>query len=80
MTVENNYDGEKLDDIDKISLKFVENMIQRFKEQKLIPKSYIVEILIKALAHFKSLKSLVYIDVPNDGSKITVCGDVHGQF
>lgn len=54
-------------------------MIQRFKDQKSIPKAYVIEILIKALNHFKSLKSLVYIDVPKD-SKITVCGDVHGQY
>lgn len=50
-----------------------------FKNQKLIHKKYAYQILIEAKKILEEKKSLVDIAVP-EGSRITVCGDVHGQY
>lgn len=75
--VEDSYDGVKLED--KITLEFVKDMIERFKNQKKIPKRYVIQILLWILAKLKTYKSLYYVDIP-DKKHITVCGDTHGQF
>eukprot|EP01135_Chromosphaera_perkinsii_P002725 Nk52_evm93s226 gene=Nk52_evmTU93s226 len=78
LAVDSSYTGPKLVD-GKVTLEFVKEMMTCFKNQKLINKKYAYQILSQARDLFKSLPSLVDIDVP-EGTEFTICGDVHGQY
>lgn len=54
-------------------------MKEHFRNQKLIHKRYCYQIIIEARKVLEQKKSLVDIKVPT-GSRLTVCGDVHGQY
>lgn len=94
MSVEAAYDGAKLDisfgaeagsETKNEELKvtvtpeFIKDMIQRFKNGKLLDRKYVYALTLQALKIFKSQPTMVEIDIP-EGSQITVCGDTHGQF
>ncbi|KAF9585093.1 hypothetical protein BGW38_003936 [Lunasporangiospora selenospora] len=76
--VEDSYDGVRIDD-GKITKEFVDDMIQRFTDQKKVHKRYAYEIILQARKYFMEQPSLVDVKIPED-SKLTICGDVHGQF
>ncbi|CAJ0646230.1 81_t:CDS:10 [Entrophospora sp. SA101] len=76
--VESSYDGPKLQN-DKITLEFVKEMLDYFKDQKKIHRKYAYKIILSVRNLMLEVPSLVDIDIPKD-SKITVCGDIHGQF
>ncbi|KAF9953515.1 hypothetical protein BGZ70_000220 [Mortierella alpina] len=76
--VEDSYDGVRIDD-GKITKEFVDDMIERFVAQKKIHKRYAYEIILQVRKYFMEQPSLVDVDIPED-SKLTICGDVHGQF
>lgn len=77
MAVEPSYDGAKLED--KMTLEFVEDMIERFKNGKKLAKKYVYQIIIAAMNIVKSEPTMVEHDVP-EGHEITVCGDTHGKL
>lgn len=60
--------------------------VQRFKDQKLIHKRYVMHLLISCKNYFEALPSLLDLSVPQVGPdaeskpRFTVCGDTHGQF
>eukprot|EP00803_Ostreobium_quekettii_P011527 evm.model.scf_535.10 EVM.evm.TU.scf_535.10 scf_535:70266-75809(+) len=62
-----------------ITVEFVKDMMEEFKEQRLVHKRFAFEIILMAQKIFKSKENVVHVDVPQD-SHITVCGDVHGQY
>eukprot|EP00127_Corallochytrium_limacisporum_P005686 Clim_evm65s210 gene=Clim_evmTU65s210 len=74
------YDGYKFPEGEEVVNKeFVADMIERFKNQKLIARRYAYMLLTMARDHFKALPSLV--DVPKkEGVQFNICGDTHGQF
>uniref|UniRef100_A0A0N4ZPG3 protein-serine/threonine phosphatase n=1 Tax=Parastrongyloides trichosuri TaxID=131310 RepID=A0A0N4ZPG3_PARTI len=78
LKVEDDYDGPRFDD-ENITLDFVKNLIQSFKDSKKLHIKYAYKILVKIYRYFKELPSLIEITVP-DKQKFTICGDVHGQF
>ncbi|XP_047536700.1 serine/threonine-protein phosphatase 5 [Vanessa atalanta] len=78
MTIEDEYEGPSLED-GKVTLKFVKELMEYYKEQKKLHKKYAYKILIDVKAYFQKQPSLVDIKVPDD-KKFTVCGDIHGQF
>lgn len=78
-SVDSSYQGPRLPEDGTVTLEFVKDMIETFKNQKLVHKKYIYTILLKAKEIMKPLPSLVDIPFKN-GSKFTVCGDTHGQF
>lgn len=54
-------------------------MIARFKQEKTIHRKYAIKMLILMYDLLSALPSLT--DVPiAPGGRVTVCGDVHGQF
>mmetsp|Transcript_16274 Transcript_16274/g.23974 ORF Transcript_16274/g.23974 Transcript_16274/m.23974 type:complete len:506 (-) Transcript_16274:38-1555(-) len=65
-----------------LPVEFVQASVERFKNQELISKRYVAQLLISCKTYFETLPSLLEINLPEDveGSKITVCGDTHGQF
>ena len=89
MAVEPSYSGPRMDDVADgggfggggyaISQRFVEEMLEAFKEQRLIHRRFAFQILLEARAQLRELPSLVDVPVAR-GNHITVCGDVHGQF
>ncbi|KAK3140499.1 hypothetical protein QOZ80_5AG0401860 [Eleusine coracana subsp. coracana] len=76
--VEQQYAGPRIDG-EEITLDFVKAMLDEFKKQKCIHKRYAYQIVLKTLELFRLMPSLVDVNVPT-GSRITVCGDVHGQY
>lgn len=81
------YDGPKLDiqygennQVDvSMSLEWINQVVERFKNGKLIPKKYLYAIVLNAMRLFKEEPTMVKVPVP-DKKMITVCGDTHGQF
>lgn len=76
MAVDPSYDGAKLGD--KMTLEFVEDMIERFKNGKKLAKKYVYQIIIAVMDIVKKEPTMVEHDVA-DGKEITVCGDTHGR-
>ncbi|OJJ41421.1 hypothetical protein ASPWEDRAFT_267402 [Aspergillus wentii DTO 134E9] len=77
MIVDDKYDGVRLGN--EMTQEFIDNMIQRFKDGKQIHRKYAFQII-------KAVKDLVYAEPTmveigvEQGNKLTVCGDTHGQF
>eukprot|EP00917_Polyrhabdina_sp_WS-2016_P024519 GHVP01053070.1.p1 GENE.GHVP01053070.1~~GHVP01053070.1.p1 ORF type:complete len:559 (+),score=85.78 GHVP01053070.1:880-2556(+) len=49
------------------------------KTDNLIPKKHLLELLVDSIQYYKMESTVVDIPV-DDGTRLTVCGDVHGQF
>jgi serine/threonine-protein phosphatase 5 len=78
MAVPPSYDGARIDE-GGITLEFVRQMMQEFREGKVLHRRYAFAILLQVKALLQQLPTV--IDVPvAPGAHLTVCGDVHGQF
>ncbi|EON61653.1 protein phosphatase 5 [Coniosporium apollinis CBS 100218] len=77
MSVEADYDGVRLGT--EMTAGFVENMIQRFKDGKKLPKKYVFQIILAVKAIVHAEPTMVEMEV-GEGQTLTVCGDTHGQF
>lgn len=81
MAVDSKYDGPVFEKDDDFDSKFIEQMIQRMENQKMIHRKYAYKIILKSLDIFKQMPSVVSVKLPKtENSKLTVCGDIHGQF
>ena len=76
MILESGYDGAELGD--KMTLDFIEDMIERFKNGKKLAKKYVYQIIIAVMDIVKKEPTMVEHDIA-DGKEITVCGDTHGR-
>ncbi|CDY25481.1 BnaC09g39960D [Brassica napus] len=76
--VEDSYLGPRIDG-DIVTSDFVMDMVQHFKNQRMIHKRYIYQIVSKAMKIFQPVTSLASISLVDD-AHITVCVDIHGQF
>jgi serine/threonine-protein phosphatase 5 len=61
-----------------ITLEFIRDMMQWFKDGKVLPKRYVWEIILGAYAHFEKESSMVDV-ILDKGQSIDVIGDVHGS-
>lgn len=78
-TVDDSYDGPRIGDDGVITREFVIAMMERFKSQQKLHVKYALMIMLSAKKIMDALPNIV--DVPVlPGEKITVCGDVHGQY
>ncbi|DAA77137.1 TPA_exp: Serine/threonine-protein phosphatase [Trichophyton benhamiae CBS 112371] len=77
MVVDDSYDGVRLED--KMTQEFIDDMINRFKNGKQIHKKYAFQIVKAVRDIVYNEPTMVEIGVEK-GSKLTVCGDTHGQF
>lgn len=75
--VGSDYTGPRLKD-GQVTLEFVREMLEHFKNQKLIHKKYVFQIIIAAKRFFDEQPTLVDIELAPD-AHISVCGDTHGQ-
>ncbi|KAB8264055.1 hypothetical protein BDV32DRAFT_145832 [Aspergillus pseudonomiae] len=77
IAVDDGYDGVRLEN--EMTQEFIDDMIERFKNGKKIHRKYAFQIV-------KAVKDLVYAEPTmveigvDQGKKLTVCGDTHGQF
>ena len=78
LNVVSDYTGPRLDD-GEITLDFVMGLMELYKKQGKLPSKYTYMILKKSRDLMQPLSSIIDIPVPQ-GKKITVCGDIHGQF
>ncbi|KAB8237636.1 protein serine/threonine phosphatase PPT1 [Aspergillus alliaceus] len=77
IAVDASYDGVRLEN--EMTQEFIDDMIERFKNGKKIHRKYVFQII-------KAVKDIVYAEPTmveigvDQGTKLTVCGDTHGQF
>lgn len=60
-----------------MTLEFIEDMIERFKNGKKIHKKYAYQIVLKAKEIFYVEPTMPEVTII-EGKKMTVCGDTHG--
>lgn len=77
--VPDDYEGPRFDEGDVPSEEFLLGMLEWFKAQKLLPPKYAYKIALLANKLFASQCTLTEVDIATE-AKITICGDVHGQF
>ncbi|MCJ1306962.1 hypothetical protein MMC25_000606 [Agyrium rufum] len=77
ITVEASYTGAKLGS--EMTPDFIMDMIDRFKNGKLIHKKYVYQIIAAVNKIVYDEATMVEMEVPED-HQLTVCGDTHGQF
>jgi serine/threonine-protein phosphatase 5 len=74
----------QLDRQKSMTVDFVKELIATFRDQKLLHRKYMMQLLVWAVDMFKEMPTLMEIPLPlnEDGSKghFTVCGDTHGQY
>lgn len=76
IVVEDTYDGPHLTEI---NVEFVLELLEYMKQQKKLHKKYLWKMLIKIKEYFESRSSIDDVYIP-EGAKLTVCGDIHGQY
>eukprot|EP00246_Nothoceros_aenigmaticus_P000688 TRINITY_DN10928_c0_g2_i1.p1 TRINITY_DN10928_c0_g2~~TRINITY_DN10928_c0_g2_i1.p1 ORF type:complete len:483 (+),score=75.78 TRINITY_DN10928_c0_g2_i1:96-1544(+) len=76
--VEETYEGPRIEG-DQVTLDFVKEMMDAFKNQRSIHKRYAFQILLQIRSLLTALPTLVDINIP-DKQHFTVCGDIHGQY
>ncbi|KAJ3343694.1 hypothetical protein HDU83_005544 [Entophlyctis luteolus] len=76
--VESSYDGPHLPSTG-ITHEFCVSLLDYMKAQKKLHRKYVYIILVAAKKIFDASPTVVDIAVPK-GRRITVCGDIHGQY
>ncbi|KAK3378163.1 serine/threonine-protein phosphatase 5 [Podospora didyma] len=77
IAVEPAYDGVHLGS--EMTQEFIDDMMERFKNGKLIHKKYVYQIVIAVTKIVYNEPTMVEMEIP-DGVELTVCGDTHGQY
>jgi serine/threonine-protein phosphatase 5 len=77
MEVDATYDGVRLKD--EMTQEFIDDMIERFKTGKKLPRKYVFQIIKAVRDIVYDEPTMVEVEVPAD-TTLTVCGDTHGQF
>lgn len=78
MVVDKDYDGVALDKQVGMTQEFIDDMIQRFKDQKKLHKKYVFMIILKVMELVHAEPTMVETEVA-EGTTLTVCGDTHGK-
>lgn len=78
IVVDESYQGARIPD-GGITLEFVQQMMEDFKNQKSLHRRYALQICLQVREMLRATPSLVDVAVP-DGKNFTVCGDIHGQY
>jgi serine/threonine-protein phosphatase 5 len=78
IVIEESYDGPHLP-AEGVTLDFVTHLLDHMKKQKKLHLKYTLKILLAVLKYFESRPTIEDVVIP-EGSKLTVCGDIHGQY
>ena len=73
------YTGARLGPEGAVTLGFVQQLLEDLKAQKVLHKRYAFQVVLAVKAVLAALPTVVEVPVP-EGTHLTVCGDVHGQF
>lgn len=73
------YSGPKYEGPSSVDDAFVKDLLALYKEQGRLPMKYAYMMTLDVLDLLKKEKTLQRVAVP-EGSKVTVVGDLHGQF
>ncbi len=79
MAVEDSYDGPRLENETTVTLDFMKQLLECYRNQKKLHRRYAFQILLDVRKYFSEQPTLVDVPIP-EGSKFTICGDIHGQF
>ena len=83
VALDSSYEGPHLpraeDGSYRITQAFVDEMVAAFRDGRQLARRYMYWIVLEAQRLLRALPSLVEVAVPA-GTRITVCGDTHGQF
>lgn len=79
IAVESGYDGPRLKNDKQVTREFVIELIDYFKESKILHRRYVMEILCQVFKLFVEQPTLVDYHIESN-KKFTVVGDIHGQF
>ena len=63
MTIEDKYDGPKLENGTEVTKEFVDQLLEHYKNQKLLHRRYAFQILLDARTYLMSQPSLVNVTV-----------------
>lgn len=77
--IDASYEGPRIQDDGTITLEFINQMLDTFRNQKSLHIRYAIMIILAAKKIMDALPNVVELPV-RDGNQITVCGDVHGQY
>lgn len=77
ITIEGSYDGPHLPT--PLTAEAVKDMTDKFKDGKKLHRKYLIELMVRAKEILSAKPSLVDLTV-EEGGRLTVCGDTHGQF
>lgn len=80
IVVDDAYDGPRLEDDGCVTDEFVHATLERFREQKLLHRKYVLQLLLQVRDMLETEPSLVDLKLPPGSRRYTVCGDVHGQY
>jgi hypothetical protein len=76
MVVEKDYDGVPLGT--EMTKEFIDDMIERFRNQKKIHRKYVFQIILAVKEIVHNEPTMVEMKIP-EGNTLTVCGDTHGM-
>ncbi|KAJ5077901.1 serine/threonine-protein phosphatase 5 [Anaeramoeba ignava] len=77
--IPNDYDGFILPENNILTFEIVKEMIESFKNEKIIHSYYAFEILKQIREILSKLPNVLELSV-SENQLLTVCGDIHGQF
>lgn len=79
IVVEPGYDGPTLGMEEPLTLPWIRRLLDHFRAQGRLHRKYAVVLLLRVLRLLRAAPTIVDITVPR-GARLTICGDVHGQF
>ena len=63
MAVEDKYDGPRLTEDNKVTVGFLDQLLEHYRDQKLLHRKYAFQILLDARTYFMAQPTLVNITV-----------------
>lgn len=79
MAVDDSYTGPRIQDDGKVTIEFINAMLDAFRKQEKLHIKYACMIVLAAKKIMDTYPNVVEVPIQS-GEKITVCGDVHGQY